>query len=213
MKWCDLLRVKSEFPINLWPNAVQAYHRWVRDCAEAEQALRPIRPRDAHRQREQLPRAAGQLLSRRPQTASRRRSPRPWRSRSWARGLRSGPRSVWPGWLPSSAQHPVQEDHRVEGGDRLGGPVGRNRAGCRPARRDASGDSPPGPDAARRVCRLADPAREPVVRAQHRQSRLVLAARRAALSTSPTTYGRTIRPPTRNCSRRWSGNWSPAVTT
>ena len=22
MRWCDLLRVKSEFPINLWPNAV-----------------------------------------------------------------------------------------------------------------------------------------------------------------------------------------------
>ena len=32
LKWCDLLRVKSEFPINLWPNAVQAYHRWVRNC-------------------------------------------------------------------------------------------------------------------------------------------------------------------------------------
>lgn len=31
MHWCDLLRVKSEFPINLWPNAVQAYHRWIRD--------------------------------------------------------------------------------------------------------------------------------------------------------------------------------------
>ena len=30
MKWSDLLRVKSEFPINLWPNAVQAYHRWIR---------------------------------------------------------------------------------------------------------------------------------------------------------------------------------------
>ncbi|MCF7955025.1 MAG: DUF1549 and DUF1553 domain-containing protein [Phycisphaerae bacterium] len=30
LKWCDLLRVKSEFPINLWPNAVQAYHRWIR---------------------------------------------------------------------------------------------------------------------------------------------------------------------------------------
>ncbi len=30
MKWCDVLRVKSEFPINLWPNAVQAYHRWIR---------------------------------------------------------------------------------------------------------------------------------------------------------------------------------------
>ena len=32
MRWCDLLRVKSEFPINLWPNAVQAYHRWIRDA-------------------------------------------------------------------------------------------------------------------------------------------------------------------------------------
>jgi hypothetical protein len=30
LKWCDLFRVKSEFPINLWPNAAQAYHRWVR---------------------------------------------------------------------------------------------------------------------------------------------------------------------------------------
>jgi hypothetical protein len=30
MKWCDLLRVKAEFPIKLWPNAAQAYHRWIR---------------------------------------------------------------------------------------------------------------------------------------------------------------------------------------
>lgn len=29
LKWGDLLRVKAEFPINLWPNAVQAYHRWI----------------------------------------------------------------------------------------------------------------------------------------------------------------------------------------
>ena len=40
LKWCDLLRVKAEFPINLWPNAVQAYHRWVRD------AIRENRPYD-----------------------------------------------------------------------------------------------------------------------------------------------------------------------
>jgi hypothetical protein len=32
MKWCDLLRVKSEFPINLWPNSVQAYHLWIRNA-------------------------------------------------------------------------------------------------------------------------------------------------------------------------------------
>ncbi|MCM8816457.1 MAG: DUF1553 domain-containing protein [Candidatus Omnitrophica bacterium] len=29
MKWADILRIKSEYPINLWPNAVQAYHRWI----------------------------------------------------------------------------------------------------------------------------------------------------------------------------------------
>ncbi|MBI4557540.1 MAG: DUF1553 domain-containing protein [Candidatus Hydrogenedentes bacterium] len=40
LKWCDLLRVKSEFPINLWPNAVQAYHRWIRD------AIRQNKPYD-----------------------------------------------------------------------------------------------------------------------------------------------------------------------
>ena len=31
MRLCDVLRVKSEFPINLWPDAVQAYHRWIRE--------------------------------------------------------------------------------------------------------------------------------------------------------------------------------------
>lgn len=31
VKWCDILRVKAEFPVKLWPNAVQAYHRWIRD--------------------------------------------------------------------------------------------------------------------------------------------------------------------------------------
>ena len=30
MRWGDVLRIKSEFPINLWPNAVQAYHRFVK---------------------------------------------------------------------------------------------------------------------------------------------------------------------------------------
>lgn len=34
MKWCDILRVKAEFPCNLWPNAVQAYHRWLREAIE-----------------------------------------------------------------------------------------------------------------------------------------------------------------------------------
>lgn len=37
LAWCDVLRVKSEFPINLWPNAVQAYHRWVREAVRSNQ--------------------------------------------------------------------------------------------------------------------------------------------------------------------------------
>jgi hypothetical protein len=40
MKWGDVLRIKAEFPINLWPNAAQAYHRWLR------QAIRENKPWD-----------------------------------------------------------------------------------------------------------------------------------------------------------------------
>jgi len=29
MKWSDVLRIKAEFPVKVWPNAAQAYHRWV----------------------------------------------------------------------------------------------------------------------------------------------------------------------------------------
>lgn len=31
LKWGDLLRIKSEFPSNLWPNAVQAYNRFLKE--------------------------------------------------------------------------------------------------------------------------------------------------------------------------------------
>lgn len=40
MKWCDVLRVKAEFPINLWPKAAHAYHAWIRA------AIRENRPYD-----------------------------------------------------------------------------------------------------------------------------------------------------------------------
>jgi len=35
MKWSDILRIKAEFPVNLWPNAAQAYHRWLRASLHA----------------------------------------------------------------------------------------------------------------------------------------------------------------------------------
>lgn len=31
LKWGDILRIKSEFPINMWPNAVHAFSHWVWD--------------------------------------------------------------------------------------------------------------------------------------------------------------------------------------
>jgi hypothetical protein len=37
MRWSDLLRVKAEFPVNLWPNAAQAYHHWIRASILANQ--------------------------------------------------------------------------------------------------------------------------------------------------------------------------------
>lgn len=40
MRWGDLLRIKAEFPINLWPNGAQVYHRWI------VQALRENRRAD-----------------------------------------------------------------------------------------------------------------------------------------------------------------------
>ncbi|HEY0308651.1 MAG TPA: DUF1553 domain-containing protein [Acidobacteriaceae bacterium] len=31
LRWSDTLRIKAEFPINLWPNAAQSYHHWIRE--------------------------------------------------------------------------------------------------------------------------------------------------------------------------------------
>lgn len=31
LKWGDLLRIKAEYPVRIWPKGVQTYYRWVRD--------------------------------------------------------------------------------------------------------------------------------------------------------------------------------------
>lgn len=41
LRWSDALRIKAEFPINLWPNAAQTYHHWIRE------SLRDNKPYDA----------------------------------------------------------------------------------------------------------------------------------------------------------------------
>ena len=40
LKWGDLLRIKSEYPVNVWPKAVQVYYRWLHE------ALRQNKPYD-----------------------------------------------------------------------------------------------------------------------------------------------------------------------
>jgi len=42
MRYAELFRVKSEFPINLWPNAVQLYHRYLREAALQDKPLRDV---------------------------------------------------------------------------------------------------------------------------------------------------------------------------
>ena len=123
LKWCDLLRVKAEFPINLWPNAVQAYHRWVRDAHQAEQpSVRSNLSREMlDRQRQQFPRAAGQLLPRAAGTASRRPSRQAvaltFMGSRMSRGGRKIAESGMIGFLLSGSAY--QSHSRVEGTDHL----------------------------------------------------------------------------------------------
>ena len=35
LKWGDLLRIKSEYPVNVWPKAVQVYYRWLHEALQA----------------------------------------------------------------------------------------------------------------------------------------------------------------------------------
>jgi len=42
MIYCDMFRVKSEFPINLWPNAVQLYHRYFLEAARYDRPWNQI---------------------------------------------------------------------------------------------------------------------------------------------------------------------------
>ena len=101
MKWSDLLRVKAEFPINLWPYGAQAYHRWIRT------SLKENMPYDRF-VRELLTSSGSNFRTpqvnfyRALQSKSRRPSPRrsPWRS--WECGRKVGRKSAGRRWVSSS---------------------------------------------------------------------------------------------------------------
>ncbi len=79
MKWSDLLRIKAEFPINLWPNAAQAYHRWIRTCIRENVPYDQFVRQMLTVQRQQFPRAAGEFLPGDARAGTGWTSPRPSR--------------------------------------------------------------------------------------------------------------------------------------
>ena len=192
MRWSDLLRVKSEFPINLWPNAVQAYHRWIRT------SLRDNVPYD--RFVRELLTSNGSNFRVPPVNFYRAvQSKEPYTIASAVALTFMGARADdWPRERLADmavffSQIGYKATGRVEGGDRLlrPGEAAAGRGGRRAARgrlsRRHEGPHPARPGPARGVRRVADGAGQPVLRARRREPRVVLAHRAAASSTSRTT--------------------------
>ena len=139
MKWSDLLRVKAEFPINLWPNAAQAYHRWIRASVRENKPYDRFVRELLTSERQQFPRSAGQLLPGHAEPDPGRHRPNggpdvPGRAgRELAeRAFGGHGRFLRPGQLQAHA--------RVERRDRLLGPWqgDRERPPARTARRPAA---------------------------------------------------------------------------
>ena len=175
MKWCDLLRVKSEFPINLWPNAVQAYHRWIRE------ALRANMPYD--RFARELLTSSGSNFRVPPVNFYRAVQGRARNPIAAAVALTFMGRRIetWP--ADRRARHGgaffarrLQAHRRVEGGDRLPRPRAARAARGGAARR-SQGAHPAGRGPAGGLRRLADHTGQPVVRQSRREPRVGLAHR------------------------------------
>ena len=221
MKWGDLLRIKAEFPINLWPNAAQAYHRWVHASHRAEQL-----PYDQFA-RELLTSSgsnfrvpAGQLLPRRAEQGHRQRM-----AQAVALTFMGARAEKWP--HGAAGRHGgvlfaggLQAYRRVERRDRL------LRSRRRQSRRQGAG---------RRFSRIGQAGRLPD---RHRAgsprrdrvrclptgcSRRGTRGSPATSSTASgigcwgaascrnqTTSGPIIRPPIPNCWPIWSTSWWPA---
>ena len=181
MKWGDLLRVKAEFPINLWPNAAQAYHRWIRDVDHARTSPTTSSPASCSR-----PAAATSASPRSTSTARCRAGSR--RAHRAGRGAdvhgharrAAGRKERLAGMAAFFSQVGYKSTGGVEGGDRLL----RSREGRR--RRDGPRAVVSRRHDGSRLARRQDPREvfadwliapeEPLVHPQHRQPRLVLAA-------------------------------------
>jgi hypothetical protein len=165
MKWGDVLRIKAEFPINLWPNAAQSYHRWVHD------AVRDNMPCDKFAR--ELLTASGSDFENPPVNfyrAMQNRTP-PGIAQTVALTFLGERAELWP----------LQIHRRVEGGNYfLQSRLDERRRAERLAAqggfsRRRKSDALAGPGSARGVCQLA--GERSAVRAEPRQPRVVVADR------------------------------------
>ncbi len=176
MKWSDLLRVKAEFPINLWPNAAQAYHRWIRT------SIRENRPYDRF-VREMLTQNGSNfrvppvnfyraVQSKEPQAIAQTVALTfmGTRAENWPQERLSGMAAFFSQIGYKETGEWKEEIVFFDPGKTTAPSTGCGFSGRKP--RTAG----PGPGSAGGLRRLADCPAEPLVRAQHRQPRLVLAA-------------------------------------
>ena len=198
MKWCDLLRVKAEFPINLWPNAAQAYDRWIRTSIKEnlpyDKFVREMLTANGSNFRVGQVNFYRAVQNRTPQGFAQAVALTFMGSRAEEMASRAVDRH---GRL-------LRQDHlqgygRVERGDTVvrfhqgdRSVGGRGVEGHVPGRDSGKAGGQPG--SAQGVCRLAHHVQESLVQPQHRQSCMGLAVGGVASSTSRTTSGPTIPP-------------------
>ena len=118
MKWSDLLRVKAEFPINLWPNAAQAYHHWIRDSPRARTCPTTSLSANCSPPAAAISATPGQLL---PRHAEPRAAGIAQTVALTFMGVRAEkwPKTALAGHGGLLSPHRLQVDRRMERGDRL----------------------------------------------------------------------------------------------
>ncbi len=222
LKWADLLRNEEK---TMGPKGVWVFQRWLRDQVGRDVPLDEFARQLVTAQGSTWTNPPVQLPPHQPRPDDRRRGDRPGLPRRAApvrplpqppvRRLDAG-RLLRPGRL--LRQRPAQGDqqlpprrprHARDQRRRDGLPLGPPRAGPAPLGRDDGAEAPPRPQApagrrprrARRPRLVADP-RQPPVRPQPGQPRLVQPDRAAASSTPSTTSATRTPRATPRCSTR-----------
>ncbi len=216
-KWCDLLRVKSEYPINLWPNAVQGYHRWIRTCIKenvpydrfvremltasgSNFTVPPVNFYRALQSRE--PTAIAQAVA----LSFMGVRPESWPKRRWSEMAVFFAKIAYKTTEQWKEEIVIFDPGKDSGESAVGGPA----EAVFPD--GASTRLPSGQDPREALADWLTAPKNPWF-ARAAVNRIWAWLLGAASLTSRTTSARTTRRATPNCWPVWSGNWSPPTTT